>query len=100
MKTLPGPASGKGTFPLPSGSRPTSANGSSPVLALLVPEALAYEGIDGVPIQYGLYAALFALLAYAVFGSSRHMIFGPSAEGAAVSAAVVAPLAANGGQDR
>jgi SulP family sulfate permease len=70
------------------------------VWALLVPEALAYAGIAGVPVQYGLYAAPFALLAYAVFGSSRHMVFGPSAEGAAVSAAVVAPLAASGGQDR
>jgi high affinity sulfate transporter 1 len=70
------------------------------VWALLVPEALAYAGIAGVPVQYGLYAAPFALLAYAVFGSSRHMVFGPSAEGAAVSAAVVAPLVAGGGQDR
>jgi high affinity sulfate transporter 1 len=70
------------------------------VWALLVPEALAYAGIAGVPVQYGLYAAPFALLAYAVFGSSRHMVFGPSAEGAAVSAAVVAPLVANGNQDR
>jgi len=70
------------------------------VWALLVPEALAYAGIAGVPVQYGLYAAPFALLAYAVFGSSRHMVFGPSAEGAAVSAAVVAPLVAGGDQDR
>ena len=70
------------------------------VWALLVPEALAYAGIAGVPVQYGLYAAPFALLAYAVFGSSRHMVFGPSAEGAAVSAAAVTPLAASGGQER
>jgi sulfate permease, SulP family len=70
------------------------------VWALLVPEALAYAGIAGVPVQYGLYAAPFALLAYAVFGSSRHMVFGPSAEGAAVSAAAVAPLAASGDPDR
>ncbi|MEW6554064.1 MAG: SulP family inorganic anion transporter [Actinomycetota bacterium] len=69
------------------------------VWALLVPEALAYAGIAGVPVQYGLYAAPLALLAYAVFGSSRHMVFGPSAEGAAVSAAVVAPLAASGDPD-
>jgi len=70
------------------------------VWALLVPEALAYAGIAGVPVQYGLYAAPFALLAYAVFGSSRHMVFGPSAEGAAVSAAVVAPLVTDGNPDR
>ncbi len=70
------------------------------VWALLIPEALAYAGIAGVPVQYGLYAAPFALLAYAIFGSSRHMVFGPSAEGAAVSAAVVAPLAASGDPDR
>jgi MFS superfamily sulfate permease-like transporter len=54
------------------------------VWALLVPEALAFAGIAGLPVQFGLYAAPLALLAYAVFGSSRQMVFGPSAEGAAV----------------
>jgi high affinity sulfate transporter 1 len=66
------------------------------VWALLVPEALAYAGIAGVPPQYGLYCAPAALLAYAVFGGSRHLIVGPTSTVAIVSASVVAPLAAGG----
>jgi sulfate permease, SulP family len=62
------------------------------VWALLVPQALAYATIAGVPVQYGLYTAFVALIAYAIFGTSRHLIQGPSAAVAAVSAAVVAPI--------
>jgi sulfate permease, SulP family len=70
------------------------------VWALLIPEALAYAGVAGVPIQYGLYTAPLALLAYAVFGGGRRLIVGPTSTVAIVSASVVAPLAASGGQDR
>jgi len=66
------------------------------VWALLVPQALAYASIAGVPVQYGLYTAFAALIAYAVFGTSRQVVQGPSATVAAVSAAVVAPLAGSG----
>jgi len=70
------------------------------VWALLVPEALAYAGIAGVPPQYGLYAAPLALVAYALFGGSRHLIVGPTSTVAIVSASVVAPLAASGADQR
>lgn len=63
------------------------------VWALLVPQGLAYATVAGVPVQYGLYTAFAALIAYAVFGTSRQMIQGPSATVAAVSAAVITPLA-------
>ena len=59
------------------------------VWAVLVPEALAYATIAGVPPVVGLYAAPGALILYAVFGSSRHLIIGPMSATAALSAAVV-----------
>ena len=62
------------------------------VWALLVPQSLAYATIVGVPVQYGLYSAFAALLVYPLFGTSRHLVVGPSATVGAVSAAVVAPL--------
>ena len=62
------------------------------VWALLVPQSLAYATIVGVPVQYGLYTAFAALLVYPLFGTSKHLVVGPSATVGAVSAAVVAPL--------
>ena len=63
------------------------------VWAVLVPEALAYATIAGVPPVVGLYAAVPALVLYAVAGSSRHLVVGPMSATAALSAASVAPLA-------
>jgi SulP family sulfate permease len=64
------------------------------VWAVLVPEALAYATIAGVPPVVGLYAAVPALVLYAAFGSSRHLVVGPMSATAALSAAIVAPFAA------
>jgi SulP family sulfate permease len=66
------------------------------VWAVLVPEALAYASIAGVSPVVGLYAAPGALLLYAAFGSSRHLVTGPMSATAALSAAAVAQLATQG----
>jgi high affinity sulfate transporter 1 len=63
------------------------------VWALLVPEAMGYATVAGVPVQYGLYAAALSGIAYMIFGSSRHLFFGPDAAPAAVSAGVVVGVA-------
>jgi SulP family sulfate permease len=67
------------------------------VWAVLVPEALAYASIAGVPPVVGLYAAPGALILYAAFGSSRQLVVGPMAATAALSAATVAELVPVGG---
>ncbi len=61
---------------------------------LLVPEAMGYAGIAGLPPQAGLYATVFGLLAYAIFGSSRQLAVSPTSASSAILAATVAPLAA------
>ena len=57
-----------------------------------MPEALAYASIAGVSPVVGLYAAPPALVLYAAFGSSRHLVVGPMSATAALSAAAVADL--------
>ena len=47
------------------------------VAALAVPQALGYASIAGAPVQVGLYAVPLALVAYAIFGSSRQLVVGP-----------------------
>ena len=69
------------------------------VWAVLVPEALAYATIAGVSPVVGLYAAPGALVLYAAFGSSRHLVTGPTASTAALSAAAVGELAAGGSDE-
>ncbi|CAM3688504.1 SulP family inorganic anion transporter [Occultella aeris] len=63
------------------------------VWAVMVPEAFAYATIAGVPPVVGLYAAVPALIAYAAFGSSRHLVVGPMSATAALSAATIAEFA-------
>jgi high affinity sulfate transporter 1 len=66
------------------------------VWAMLIPQALAYASIAGVSPVVGLYATPAALLLYAAFGSSRHLVVGPMSATAALSAAAVAELATQG----
>jgi high affinity sulfate transporter 1 len=47
------------------------------VAALAVPQALGYASIAGAPVEVGLYAVPVALVAYAIFGSSRQLVVGP-----------------------
>ena len=59
----------------------------------MVPVALAYAGLAGVPPELVLVTAFAALAAYAVFGTSRHLKVTVSSTMAIMSAAVVADLA-------
>ena len=63
------------------------------VFAILVPSCLAYGELAGFEPVIGLYAALVAMIAYALFGSSRQLIVGPDATIAILVAMIVAPLA-------
>jgi high affinity sulfate transporter 1 len=66
------------------------------VLALLIPEGMAYAEIAGMPPQTAFYAAPIGLLMYAIFGTSRQLVVAVSATIATMSAAAVGPLAAAG----
>lgn len=48
------------------------------VAMLTLPQSLAYALVAGLPISTGLYAAIFSSIIVAFFGSSRHLIVGPS----------------------
>src|SRR5262252_5247556 len=60
---------------------------------LLIPEGMAYAGIAGVPPQMGLYAAMFGMFVYAIFGTSRQLAVTSTSSSAAMLAALVTPLA-------
>ena len=49
------------------------------VAVMLIPQGMAYAMIAGLPPVYGLYAAIFPQLIYAIMGSSRQLAVGPVA---------------------
>lgn len=49
------------------------------VAVMLVPQGMAYGLLAGLPPIYGLYASLFSLVLYALFGTSRELSVGPAA---------------------
>ncbi|MDP9143324.1 MAG: SulP family inorganic anion transporter [Actinomycetota bacterium] len=59
---------------------------------LVVPEGMAYAGIAGMPPEAGLYTAMAALVAYAIFGSSRQLVVVGTSATAALLAGTVAAL--------
>jgi sulfate permease, SulP family len=63
------------------------------VWGLLVPESIAYAGLAGLPPQAGLYTLLVTLAAYAVFGTSRHLIAAATSAAAVLLASSVGGLA-------
>ena len=62
--------------------------------ALLVPQGMAYAELAGMPPVTGFYAALLALVAYALVGSSRHLGVGPEPGTAILAATGVGAIAA------
>lgn len=70
---------------------------SGAILAL--PQSIAYALIAGLPPEYGLYAAIIPVLIACLWGSSWHLICGPTAAISIVLFASVSPLAVPGSQD-
>src|SRR5690606_267222 len=70
---------------------------SGAVLAL--PQSIAYALIAGLPPEYGLYAAIVPVLIACLWGSSWHLICGPTAAISIVLYASISPLAVAGSAD-
>jgi high affinity sulfate transporter 1 len=64
--------------------------------AIMIPVAMAYAQMAGVPPQQGLYSAIIGMAVYAVFATSRHLKITTSSTMSIMSIAVVGPLVASG----
>jgi sulfate permease, SulP family len=62
--------------------------------AVILPQALAYAQIAGLPAQAALFATPLALFGYAAFGTSRQLAVSATSSTAAVSATAVGQIAA------
>jgi SulP family sulfate permease len=63
---------------------------------VLVPKAMAYAQLSGLPLYFGLYTAFVPAIVGALWGSSRQLATGPVAIISLMTAAAVTPLAVSG----
>jgi SulP family sulfate permease len=63
--------------------------------AVVIPQAMAYATIAGLPVQVGLYVATVPMLVYALAGTSRPLSVSTTSTLAALTAAAVAAAAAS-----
>ena len=63
---------------------------------VLVPKAMAYAQLSGLPVYFGLYAAFIPAIVGALWGSSRQLLTGPVAVISLMTASALAPLAIAG----
>jgi sulfate permease, SulP family len=68
------------------------------VAVMLVPQAMAYAMLAGLPPQMGLYASIVPLILYSIFGSSNALAVGPVAMVSLLVASGLRPLAEAGSE--
>jgi sulfate permease, SulP family len=64
--------------------------------ALAIPEVMGYSKIAGMPPITGLYTILLPIAAFALFGSSRHLVVGADSATAAIMFAGITSLGISG----
>ena len=82
------------------GLRPFTRSGAVPNLlagvtlaSMNIPQVLGYTRIAGTPLVTGLYTVLLPLAAFAVFGSSRHLVVAANSATAAIFSSSLSPMA-------
>src|SRR5450759_4116738 len=63
-----------------------------------IPQVLVYSRIAGTPVVAGLYTLLLPLIAFAIFGSSRHLVVAPDSATAAIFSAPLSRAAVPGSE--
>src|SRR5436190_13797948 len=81
----------KTAVPLFEGIRPVTRGGATrdalagiTLATMNIPQVLGYTRIAGTPVVTGLYTALLPPLAFALFGSSRHLVVAADSATAAI----------------
>jgi sulfate permease, SulP family len=69
------------------------------VAVMTIPQAMAYALIAGLPVQYGLYASIVPTIVGCLWGSSAHLISGPTTTVSLVVFSTLSALAKPGSID-
>src|ERR1700677_2394620 len=63
-----------------------------------IPQVMGYTRIAETPVVTGLYTAFLPLLAFTVFGASRHLVVAADSATAAIFSGSLSPMAAPGSE--
>jgi len=66
---------------------------------IVLPQGVAFATIAGMPPEYGLYAGMIPAIIAALFGSSHHLVSGPTTAASVVLYASLSPLAEPGSRE-
>ncbi|EIC21068.1 SulP family inorganic anion transporter [Thiorhodovibrio frisius] len=66
---------------------------------IVLPQGVAFATIAGMPPQYGLYAGMVPAIIAALFGSSRHLVSGPTTAASVVLFSALSLMATPGSPD-
>jgi len=69
------------------------------VAIMLIPQAMAYALLAGLPAEYGLYASILPLFLYSLLGSSRSLAVGPVAIASLMVSTAISQVAVQGSAD-
>src|SRR6201993_1744863 len=86
----------KGLWPVERRAAARDVFAGLTLASMNVPQVLGYTRIAGTPVVTGLYTVLLPVVAFAVFGSSRHLVVAADSATAAIfssSLSRMAPLA-------
>ena len=90
----------EGILPFDRSRLPTELIAGATLAALAMPEVMGYANIAQMPVITGLYTLVLPMLAFAIFGSSRHLVVGADSATAAVLATGLAGDRGAGHPDR
>jgi sulfate permease, SulP family len=86
----------EGILPFDRARLPMEIIAGATLAALAMPEVMGYSKIAEMPVVTGLYTLVLPMLAFAIFGSSRHLVVGADSATAAVLAVGLGGIAAAG----
>src|SRR5581483_5868323 len=88
----------QGMLPIEGSRVPAEVLAGLTLAAVGIPEVLGYAKIAGMPLVTGLYTMLLPMAAFALLGSSRHLVVAADSATAAILAATLTGLAAAGSE--
>ncbi|TKC83915.1 SulP family inorganic anion transporter [Trinickia terrae] len=83
----------KGILPLERAAALRDALAGATLASMNIPQVLGYARIAGMPAVTGLYTVLLPLVAFAVFGASRHLVVAADSATATIFASRLATMA-------